>query len=105
MNPQLLHSNQAVSEVGTIAVSNVNRLRVLFADDEKSLQDVMRTEIPRLGHDVVVCPNGTSALKALEEGTFDAAILDLRMPGKTGIEVRRPGRHLSRHQEFDASYH
>ena len=64
-----------------------NSLRILFADDEKSLQEVMRSELPRLGHEVTVCPDGKAALKALEKGTFDAAILDLRMPGLTGIEV------------------
>src|SRR5262252_131017 len=62
-------------------------LRVLFVDDEKSLQEFMRSELPRLGHEVTVCPDGRAALKALEKGAFDAAILDLRMPGMTGIEV------------------
>src|SRR6266851_5666020 len=62
-------------------------LRVLFVDDEKSLQEFMRSELPRLGHEVTVCPDGRAALKALEKCTFDAAILDLRMPGMTGIEV------------------
>jgi DNA-binding NtrC family response regulator len=62
-------------------------LRILFADDEKSLQEFMRSELPRLGHEVVICADGRAALKALEKSTFDAAILDLRMPGMTGIEV------------------
>lgn len=62
-------------------------LRVLFADDERSLQEFMRSELPRLGHEVTVCPDGKAAVKSLEKGTFDAAILDLRMPGLTGIEV------------------
>ncbi len=62
-------------------------LRVLFVDDEKSLQEFMRSELPRLGHEVTVCPDGRTALKTLEKSTFDAAILDLRMPGMTGIEV------------------
>src|SRR5262245_36571510 len=47
----------------------------------------MRSELPRLGHDVVVCPDGKQAVKALDKSTYDAAILDLRMPGLTGIEV------------------
>jgi DNA-binding NtrC family response regulator len=47
----------------------------------------MRSELPQLGHEVVVCPDGKAAIKALEKSTFDAAILDLRMPGLTGIEV------------------
>jgi DNA-binding NtrC family response regulator len=62
-------------------------LRILFVDDEKSLQEFMRSELPRLGHEVTVCPDGKAALKSLEKSTFDAAILDLRMPGMTGIEV------------------
>src|SRR5439155_24143691 len=43
--------------------------------------------LPRLGHEVIVCADGHTGLKALEKGTFDAAILDLRMPGLSGIEV------------------
>jgi DNA-binding NtrC family response regulator len=64
-----------------------HKLRILFADDERSLQEVMRTEIPSLGHEIIVCPDGRAAVKALEKNTFDAAILDLRMPGLNGIEV------------------
>ncbi len=62
-------------------------LRVLFVDDERPLQELMRSELPRLGHEVTVCPDGKSAIKALEKSMFDAAILDLRMPGMSGIEV------------------
>src|SRR5437868_9178396 len=64
-----------------------NSLRILFADDETSLREFMRSELPRLGHEVTVCADGKAALKALEKANFDAAILDLRMPGMTGIEV------------------
>src|SRR5438552_4276155 len=62
-------------------------MRILFADDERSLQEFMRSELPRLGHEVTVCPDGRAAVKALEKTIFDAAILDLRMPGLSGIEV------------------
>lgn len=62
-------------------------LRILFADDEQSLQAFMRSELPRLGHEVTICPDGRAALKALEKARFDLAILDIRMPGMTGIEV------------------
>src|SRR5919198_6368668 len=63
------------------------RLRVLFVDDETSLREFMHSELPRLGHEVTVCPDGRTALKVLEKSTFDMAILDLRMPGMSGIEV------------------
>ncbi len=64
-----------------------NSLRVLFVDDERPLQELMRSELPRLGHEVVVCADGKAAMKVLEKEAFDAAILDLRMPGMSGIEV------------------
>ncbi|HEX3148527.1 MAG TPA: sigma-54 dependent transcriptional regulator [Gemmataceae bacterium] len=64
-----------------------NSLRVLFVDDEVSLQELMRSELPRLGHEVTVCPDGRSALRVMEKSTFDAAILDLKMPDMTGIQV------------------
>jgi DNA-binding NtrC family response regulator len=62
-------------------------LRVLFVDDEQSLQEFMRSELPRMGHEVTVCPDGRAAVQALAKTRFDAAILDLRMPGMNGIEV------------------
>src|SRR6266542_489498 len=76
-------------------IATHKRLRILFADDEKSLQEFMRSELPRLGHEVTVCPDGKAALKALEKGTYDAAILDIRMPGLGGIEVLEQLKQIS----------
>ena len=70
-------------------------LRILFADDEAHLRDLMQMELPRLGHEVTVCPDGAAAIRSLEKGTYDAALLDLRMPGLTGIEVLGKIRQLS----------
>lgn len=33
-----------------------NSMHILFADDEKNLQELMRTELPRMGYSVTVCP-------------------------------------------------
>src|SRR5437764_2347107 len=70
-------------------------LRILFADDEAHLRDLMQMELPRMGHEVTVCPHGASALRALEKGSYDAALLDVRMPGMTGIEVLGKIRQLN----------
>jgi DNA-binding NtrC family response regulator len=70
-------------------------LRVLFADDEASLQEFMRTELPRLGHEVTVVADGKSAIKAVEKTRFDVAILDLRMPGLDGIQVLEQLKQMS----------
>lgn len=59
----------------------------MFADDERSLQELMKLELPRLGHTVTVCPDGLTAIAALEKNTYDCILVDLDMPGKDGISV------------------
>ena len=67
--------------------SQPNQLSILFADDEPSLQELMRMELPHLGHRVTVCPDGYTAVAALEREAFDCLIVDLDMPGMSGIQV------------------
>ena len=81
--------------------SHQGGLRILFADDEAHLRDLMQMELPRLGHEVTVCPDGAAAIKALEKGSYDAALLDLRMPGMTGIEVLGKVRQISPDTQVD----
>lgn len=64
-----------------------HKLRVLFVDDEQAIRDVMGIELPRMGHDVTICEDGGSAKNMLDTQTFDAAIIDLRMPGLSGWDV------------------
>ena len=59
----------------------------MFADDERSLQELMKLELPRLGHTVTVCPDGLTAIAALDKNTYDCILVDLDMPGKDGISV------------------
>jgi two-component system NtrC family response regulator len=68
---------------------------ILFADDERSLQELMKLEIPRMGHRVTVCPDGLTAVAALEADTFDCLLVDLDMPGLSGIDVIAKAKELS----------
>ena len=70
-------------------MANQKSLKILFADDEIHLQELIAAELPRMGHKVTVCPDGTTAVSALEKDTFDCVIVDLDMPGLNGIEVSR----------------
>ncbi len=77
-----------------------HKLRVLFVDDEQAIADIMRSELPRMGHDATICTDGREAVAALEENTYDAAIIDLRMPGLSGWEVVEQLRTVSPETEF-----
>lgn len=70
-------------------------LNILFADDEEPLQDLMRLELPRMGHHVTICPDGLVAVRELERGNFDCLIVDLDMPGMSGIEVIRRAKDIA----------
>ena len=62
-------------------------LRILFADAEIHLQELIAAELPRMGHRVTVCPDGLTAVAALEKNAYDCVLVDLDMPGLNGIEV------------------
>ena len=61
--------------------------RVLIADDEKSIRVVLRKYLSSLGHEVVEASNGTEAIDVLKEKGVDIAFVDIKMPGKTGLEI------------------
>ncbi len=71
------------------------KLKLLFADDERSLQELMRLELPRMGHEVTVCPDGATALAALERNVYDCLLVDLDMPGANGLEVVARAKQLA----------
>jgi len=62
-------------------------MRILFADDESSIQELMRIELPRLGHEATICPDGRTAIAALDRTAYDCVIVDLDMPGAGGLDV------------------
>ena len=72
-----------------------HRLKILFADDETHLQELMSLELPRMGHDVTVCPDGTTAVAALQRNVYDCLIVDLNMPGPSGIDVIARAKELA----------
>jgi two-component system NtrC family response regulator len=69
-------------------------MRILYADDEPNLQELYRIELPRMGYAVTVCPDGLTAVAALEKEPYDCLLVDLDMPGLNGLEVIRKAREL-----------
>lgn len=82
-----------------MANEQLSPLKILFADDEQHLCELMRMELPRLGHEVQTCTDGTKALQMLSGGAFDVAILDIQMPGKKGTEILARRDELFPHTE------
>jgi DNA-binding NtrC family response regulator len=70
-------------------------LKLLFADDERSLQELMRIELARMGHEATICPDGATAAAAIDRNTYDCVVVDLDMPGLNGIQVIERAREHS----------
>lgn len=62
---------------------------VLIADDDADHRELLTIALERLGYDVVAAEDGASAQRAIDAGGIDAVLLDVRMPGTSGIELCR----------------
>ncbi|HHP50933.1 MAG TPA: response regulator transcription factor [Moorella mulderi] len=63
--------------------------KILVVDDEKSIQELIRYNLEKAGHRVLMAEDGASALRLAEETLPDLIILDLMLPGFCGLEVCR----------------
>ena len=64
-------------------------MRVLVADDERLLADMIAEGLRRHSMAVDVCYDGDGALERIGVNRYDVAVLDRDMPGQTGDEVCR----------------
>jgi two-component system response regulator AtoC len=62
-------------------------MRVLIADDERNIRRTVADYFALEGIECSEAENGLSAQKALAETHFDALVVDLRMPGMSGLEL------------------
>jgi DNA-binding NtrC family response regulator len=65
------------------------KIRVLVADDERNLRELVVRELARKGHEVEGVGDGAAALERLQQQPYDVVVLDMKMPKKEGIEVLR----------------
>jgi two-component system nitrogen regulation response regulator NtrX len=68
-------------------MSQRGRLDVLLVDDDARIRGTLRGVLEDEGHAVVEAPDGPQAIAALESRQFDAVLLDVNMPGLSGLET------------------
>ncbi len=64
-----------------------DRLRILVVDDEASVRVALQRYFASRGHEVETTASGKDALARLREGTFDAVVVDMRMPDLSGEQL------------------
>jgi two-component system nitrogen regulation response regulator NtrX len=68
-------------------VSTRQRLDVLLVDDDARIRGTLRGVLEDEGHAVAEASGGAQALQALESRSFDAVLLDVNMPGMSGLDA------------------
>ncbi len=65
---------------------------ILVADDEESIRWVLERACTQQGHSVVAVGSGTAALAELRARPFDVALVDIKMPDLSGLDVLQQAR-------------
>ncbi len=61
--------------------------KILVADDEKEIRDLLRLYLEKDGYQVLEAEDGRSAISILEQEEIDMALLDIMMPEPDGYQV------------------
>ena len=63
------------------------RAKILIVDDDRDILLGLENRITWMGHEPVTADNGKDALRLIEQGDVDLVLLDLELPGLSGLEV------------------
>ncbi|MCW1057069.1 response regulator, partial [Streptococcus anginosus] len=70
-------------------------MRVLVVDDDPGISEMVAILLESEGYAVTVCATGTNALPIFRAETPDIVLLDVMLPGMSGVEVARQPREES----------
>ena len=63
------------------------KIKVLLVDDEEEYTELLSKRLETRNCDVSTAFDGDDAIKKVQQGSFDVIIMDVMMPGKSGIEA------------------
>jgi heterodisulfide reductase subunit A len=64
-----------------------SKVKILIVDDEPIVRESLRDWLAYAGYDVTITETGEAARKLIEEQKYGLLILDVRLPGKTGLKT------------------
>lgn len=83
----MLISSDSAAEGQTAAQSEQSEGKVLVIDDDASVRRALHTALLSLGFEVGEAASGEEAIELCRIIKYDAALLDINMPGKSGIDT------------------
>jgi diguanylate cyclase (GGDEF)-like protein/PAS domain S-box-containing protein len=89
LSPQIadLSPERLPELIGTSCSGEKTQMALLIVDDEESNRDMLSRRLERQGFQVALAADGPQALDSIRRETPDAVLMDIRMPGMSGMEV------------------
>jgi len=68
--------------------------RILLAEDDKNLGTILKAYLEAKNYPTLLCQDGKEAYEAFKREKFDFCVLDIMMPGKTGLEFTLENKNI-----------
>ncbi len=69
--------------------------RILFVDDDAELREILKDQLMLSGYDFDEAEDGNVAIEKVRENTYDLLLLDITMPGKSGLDVLKEVKQIT----------
>lgn len=71
-------------------------MRLMLVEDDRTMRETVAAYLTRAGHEVIALADGDLAISRFAESAVDLVLLDLMLPGTSGLEVTRRLRSMRR---------
>jgi len=71
------------------------QIKILIADDDKAIADILKDLLSESGRSVDVCYDGLAAVEGLQKNVYDLVIVDLVMPRIGGLDVLKYAKEIN----------
>lgn len=78
----------------------VKSVRILCIEDEYFISELYERALKKAGHTVTTALNGSDGLQLAQTNNYDLILLDLMVPGMTGMEILRELRNPDKSPKF-----
>ena len=80
--------------------SHLPATKVLVVDDERTTRMAISEALNQLGYQALAIESGEEAIRSLEQDNFQVVLLDLEMPGVSGVDVLMAAEEIAPHTAF-----
>ena len=69
------------------AMPSIKKIDILIVDDDEAFRETLARRLTRSGFQLQAAADGGQAMNAAQRRDFDVAVIDMKMPGMSGLEL------------------